>query len=362
MKKIIVFVDLLGGNGGTEKVINDVLKYYKDSSKFEVSIVNFGSISTKKWVNKGVKQINFFPFSFIRKIKGIRKFLFLFELLFFSIIKTDIVITIHLDTLKILAIAKKINLKKFEISSWIHFGLKTSQFFSEKNFKELIKYSDSFLSITDENTDFLLEKHYPKEKIITLYNPVKRQEKTIAINNQKFIYIGRLTFGSTTQKNNKEMLDAFSIIKDLNWSLDIYGDGEDRIKEQEYVKELKIDKKIKFIGWKDSPFEEIEQAAAIISTSTHEGFGLSMIEALSYGIPVISSNIEGPKVFLSSQNSLCYQLGNVDELALILKKFIQKKISFQSSTIKNSIEPFYEENYFYKFNQFLDGEINGKSK
>ena len=33
MKKIIVFVDLLGGNGGTEKVINDVLKYYKDIKK-----------------------------------------------------------------------------------------------------------------------------------------------------------------------------------------------------------------------------------------------------------------------------------------------------------------------------------------
>lgn len=362
MRKIVIFVDLLGGKGGTEKVINDVLVHYKDSSDFELTIINFGSVSTKKWVNKQVKQFNILPFPFIQKIKGIRKVLFIFELLLFSLLKMDTVITVHIDTLKVLAMARKINRRNFRIASWIHFGLESSQLFSSKDINTIKEYSDLFISITDENTKILLNRGYPAEKIATVYNPVKRQEKTIAINNQKFIYIGRLTFGSTTLKNNKEMLDAFSIIKDLNWSLDIYGDGEDRIKEQEYVKELKIDKKIKFIGWKDSPFEEIEQAAAIISTSTHEGFGLSMIEALSYGIPVISSNIEGPKVFLSSQNSLCYQLGNVDELALILKKFIQKKISFQSSNIKNSIEPFYEENYFYKFNQFFDGEINDKSK
>ena len=362
MKKIVIFVDILGGKGGTEKVINDVLVHYKDSSDFELTIINFGSVSTKKWVNKQVKQFNILPFPFIQKIKGIRKVLFIFELLLFSLLKMDTVITVHIDTLKVLAMARKINRRNFRIASWIHFGLESSQLFSSKDINTIKEYSDLFISITDENTKILLNRGYPAEKIATVYNPVKRQNRLIPSSNNKFISIGRLTFDKATEKNNKEMFDAFYLIKDLDWTLNIYGDGSDRSYEEEYVKKLGIGKNINFLGWRDYPFENITEAAAIISTSTFEGFGLSMIEGISYGIPVISTDIEGPRIFLTLNNSLTYKLGDVSVLAKILRCFIEKKIKFYPQFVNQSIESFYEDNYFLKFDLILSGGNNDSSK
>lgn len=355
MRKIVIFVDLLGGRGGTEKVINDVLVHYKDNSKFELSIINFGSVSTKKWVDKQIKQINILPYPLIQKIKGIRKILYIFELIYFSLLRMDTVITVHIDTLKVLSIAKKINRKKFSIASWVHFGLESSHFFSSDDINTIKEYSDLFISITDENTKILTSNGYPSEKIATVYNPVKKQNKVIPSRNNKFLYIGRLTFDNTTSKNNKEMFDAFFLIRDLDWTLNIYGDGNDRKSEEDYVKKLGIDQKVNFLGWSDCPFENINEATAIVSTSTFEGFGLSMIEGISYGIPVISTDIKGPRAFLTQENSLIYKLGDVYALAEILKCLIDKNVKFYPQLVNKSIESFYEEHYFSKFDLILSG-------
>lgn len=115
--------------------------------------------------------------------------------------------------------------------------------------------------------------------------------------NQVILSVGKLT----QQKNFPLLLEAFKLAyeKNSNLRLLILGKGSlfSLIKEKVLAK--KLQHCVELGGFKKNIYPFFQGAKAFCLTSDYEGFGNVIVEALSFGLPVVSTNCDGgPKDIL----------------------------------------------------------------
>jgi Glycosyltransferase len=195
------------------------------------------------------------------------------------------------------------------------------------------------------------------KNIKTIYNPVEKQNQIIKRSNEfikKFIYVGRIQLND--QKNLSEMLLGLSHLK-LKWKLDIYGDGEiDKVSDLAY--KLNILDNIQFHGWVMNPWIKMKNVDALLLTSTYEGFGMVLAEAISRGIPCISSDCPvGPSdIILNGVNGYLYKMGDIDDFINNVYSVVSNE-QFNDTTqiiesLKNYYSPKYDENFLNSIASF----------
>ncbi|MDT2886052.1 glycosyltransferase [Lactococcus lactis] len=352
VENISIVVTEMSGFGGTEKMINTVIDHYSKDNGKTLNLVSFYSVKGQKWCNADIEVVDILS---DRKKNNYVLALSLF--MFFLKSDADKVIVTNQFALPVISYARKFNHKKFEIISWVHFDLVEGPMSSESKISAITNYADKFISLSDSNSELLLSKGFSSDNLYTVYNPVTITQSMIPSSSKgtyQFIYVGRLQFSEKSQKNNKEFFDALIRIKKLDWFLNIYGDGEDLESEKLYISQNGLDHKVKFHGWVNKPFNEIKEADCLVMSSTYEGFPLTVVEAMSYGIPVVSSNINGPNEIINDKNGVLYDKGNNKQLSLILKNLIRGKISFDHRIIQETCYRFSEESFFEKFDRIFD--------
>lgn len=94
------------------------------------------------------------------------------------------------------------------------------------------------------------------------------------------------------QKNHDFLIDLFYEIqkKNPNVSLMVVGTGEDEYKVRSKVKELSIDDKVLFLGFREDTNKLLFAMDVFLFPSVHEGLPVSIIEAQTSGLPVVVSN------------------------------------------------------------------------
>ena len=97
------------------------------------------------------------------------------------------------------------------------------------------------------------------------------------------------------QKDHETLVKALSQLKNLNWRLFFLGDGELVPFIKERVQKLGLSDKIFFEGAVDNVPEYLQQADVFLLISNWEGLPISILEAMSYGLPVIASDVAGVK-------------------------------------------------------------------
>lgn len=129
-------------------------------------------------------------------------------------------------------------------------------------------------------------------------HPFFNTDKPIIIN------IGRLT----RQKGQWHLIRAFNYVrKQLPCKLVIIGHGNLEGYLKRLAKGLGIEDEILFLGWQKNPFKYIAHSTVFAFPSLWEGFGLSLVEAMAVGCPVIASDCKyGPSEIL--KNGLCGKL------------------------------------------------------
>lgn len=100
-----------------------------------------------------------------------------------------------------------------------------------------------------------------------------------------------LTVGSLKpQKNHSLLLRAFSQLELVDASLMIVGAGPDRNKLQSLARDLGISERVVFSGFQSDTTAFYETADLFVLSSDYEGFGNVLVEALSFGLSVVSTD------------------------------------------------------------------------
>lgn len=132
--------------------------------------------------------------------------------------------------------------------------------------------------------------------------------------NPLFITIGRLD----VMKDHATMIRAFAKVKAKRESrLLIIGEGKERSNLEALIASLNLNGTVKLAGAIENPYPYLKHADVFVLSSVFEGFGNVLVEALSLGKKVVSTNcIGGPAHILDHGTyGKLVPVGDVDELA-----------------------------------------------
>ncbi len=96
------------------------------------------------------------------------------------------------------------------------------------------------------------------------------------------------------------LLKAAASLRDQGqvFRLKIAGDGPDMAALQGLCAELNLQDHVEFCGWVADPQAFMKALDLLVVPSRRESFGLVVIEAMAAGIPVVASDLEGPREIL----------------------------------------------------------------
>ena len=117
----------------------------------------------------------------------------------------------------------------------------------------------------------------------------------------------------------KRIFDVISIYegvaKQVKSKLMMVGEGPEKIKAIQYVKENKLEDKVLFLGNSNEIDKILCYSDLFLLPSEKESFGLSALEAMANGVPVISSNAGGiTEVNINNKTGFVSKIGDVKDM------------------------------------------------
>jgi glycosyltransferase involved in cell wall biosynthesis len=176
-----------------------------------------------------------------------------------------------------------IHLDKENIAGW--------QRMLSKNVEKLAyKRADSAITSSQTNFDYVERNYHPRDHVLVpnyvetdVFKPLNMAKEKGSL-----CFVGRLT-------GQKNLFDLFEALSGLSYTIDLIGSGEDEEKLKESAREHKID--ASFLGNvpnHDLP-EILNKHEVFILPSLYEGMPKTLLEAMSCGLAVIGTNIDGTR-------------------------------------------------------------------
>ena len=145
------------------------------------------------------------------------------------------------------------------------------------------------------------------------------KESTVIESERNLVMVSRFVPSKDHQTVIRAMLD---IPADVH--LFFIGDGETMKECQELVKQLSLEKRIHFLGRQEDIKPWLSKAYLGIQSSKWEGFGLTAVEMMAAGLPVIASDVNGLKQVVEGAGEL-FEGGNSKTLATIVCKILNDR-------------------------------------
>ena len=156
-----------------------------------------------------------------------------------------------------------------------------------------------------------------------IYNPVYLSSQVSSLESKRIIAVGRLTY----QKNFSSLIRAFKSVADRfpGWTLDIYGEGKERDALSAEIRNLGLDASVRLMGAVPDIQDIMPDYSIFAMTSRFEGFGLSLVEAMSCGLPAVSYACPcGPKdIIADGVNGFLVPEGDEEMLAERICRLIE---------------------------------------
>ncbi len=162
-----------------------------------------------------------------------------------------------------------------------------------------------------------------KSKIILNHVDEKFYKVNFKGKRKNIVTVGRLE----PQKNHKLLIEAFSKIANdfLDENLVIYGDGSQVQKLGKLTKKLGIEDRVIFMGATKEIQEKIKDAKVFVLSSDYEGLPNVVMEAMTLGLPVISTDCPcgGPRMLIGNNKSgILVEVCNTEEMVNAMRKIL----------------------------------------
>lgn len=308
------------GVGGVENLIRELQLIFDKHSINNIEIYHnepkFESQDEYKFVNYNKVNINnYFLPSFL--IKRIRTY-FIFKKECDS--KDNIIVLFHPESL--LDIPNNVLKKSYVILVQTNKLDKLIERFGYLALKTRCKYINDIVLYTEYDLAEALDKisfYKNKYNIIPRGCKIPLNENCKIILSKKIVTIARI---QESQKNFNGMIDIMNLLGN-EYHLDIYGDGSD---EEILTLKSKIKNisNMSFCGRADDIANILNNYSLFIMTSHYEGFGQTLIEARSQGLPIIAYNTFDALHWIidDKQNGYIIDVGDVidfkDKVELLL--------------------------------------------
>lgn len=315
MKKILFIIPSMTPAGGIERVVSTIAN--KLSLAFECTILTYDNNDSFYTISERVIQkkldCNFklnMGNRFIRAFQVGIKFLMV-NLRLKKILKDKdydyIYVTHPLDHLQLLI--SGCNIKKIVIS----------EHGANNNYNGIYKfirkytYKKCYAYCVPTTADY---EFYKKFGFPVKYSPHYRPQlsyKKISSDSKVVLCIGRLT----PDKQHLKLLNLWKKIHEHTqneWILKIVGNGELHDTLVAAIEENNLSSSVELHAATKDIERYYSDSSIFVLTSRSEGFGMVLLEAISFGLPVVAFDCpSGPKDIINDQNGFLVPVGSDDE-------------------------------------------------
>lgn len=208
--------------------------------------------------------------------------------------------------------------------------------------RKYTKYADAVVVLTSDNVELYKNLFkYKDNKVFLIPNFVDFDNKHNKYNyeSKTIVAVGRLH----TQKRFDLMIDAFSRVnkKYPEWKLEIYGEGNERENLSKLIEKFHLENNVFLMGQYSNIDNAYLNKSFLCASSEFEGFGIMILEALKYNLPIVTFNcLSGPSDMVSNgYNGFLAKPLDVDDLSNQICNLINDKdlrIKFSENSCKMS--------------------------
>lgn len=366
-KNVLIVVPSYSSGGGAEKILSNILNNI-NFNKYTIDLVELHrgdkkleklpyGVKIKKYYTS-YKYGNFINLFLNQLGKRLPKLLRLYLIgnkmydveLFFEIMYPDF------------PFSKKSS-KKIQ---WVHGSIedfsKSKYFWRKKNYLKHFGDANNIVAISNK-TENSIKELYPqyKDKIKKIYNgynfedileksnesiPIKIHEKSICS-------VGRIE----EKKGSTDVLRVLKELHDRGYKYHLYyiGSGDLQSHLEEETRKLELSEYVSFLGYKSNPYKYIKRMKCLISMSKQEGFPGVYVEAMSLGVPFVSTDVGGAYE-LSYNSRFGDIIYNVSEAASSIIDLVEGEKIVNKEEMFNFIKNFALDKQVIKFEHLIDEE------
>jgi glycosyltransferase involved in cell wall biosynthesis len=177
---------------------------------------------------------------------------------------------------------------------------------------------DSIITLCDCHLNYY--KKFKYSNVSTIHNG-RDVDKSLCANiedltpidelRSKFKIIGSVAY-MTKRKGLFQLVLALSYLKD--YAAIFVGDGPDLVNLKKIAEDIGVSERCMWVGSRISGYRYMQYLDCFVMCSYAEGFPLALVEASSYGCPVVCPNTAIFRSILPQDVSSFYEIGNIDSL------------------------------------------------
>ena len=123
-------------------------------------------------------------------------------------------------------------------------------------------------------------------------------------------------------KDHATLIRAMRLIP--RGTLWLVGEGESRPDWEQFVSELGLQQRVRFLGRRSDIPQILRSADIYVHSSNWEGFGIAAVEAMAAGLPVIASNVTGLADIVQGAG-LLFPPGDCEKLAALIMSVVDSE-------------------------------------
>lgn len=222
-----------------------------------------------------------------------------------------------------------------------------------------LKRFDYYVCVSDNFKDMLVKRGFNRDKIFVLYNGIDIDQKidfvpkTAFFEKYKINYNGELVVGIAARldkvKDHETFINACNKTLEVNPDIIflVAGDGPEKKKLEEMVKNYGIENKVFFLGFVKDKYSFFNAIDINVLTSVSESFPYVILEAALLNVPTISTRTGGiPEIIKNDETGYLFEVSDYEKLSQYILKLYEDRdlLKELGDNINNTVKKHYSHN------------------